>query len=161
MTFSFRAKKMRRQRYKMSQQCGVSWWCFSQGAGQKSLLCCSCCHSPHMRTWPLPKSNHDECFEQDCGLWVNQLVGLNTAAKLMEPSGASLPAAGIAIAVVSSFINGSTFVLQKKGILRSRDRGRQKPQISSGTFGLLYLILHGRKRGSQVTCIKLARRRQT
>ncbi|XP_042271917.1 magnesium transporter NIPA1 [Thunnus thynnus] len=35
----------------------------------------------------------------------------------------SLPVAGIVIAVISSFINGSTFVLQKKGILRSRDRG--------------------------------------
>lgn len=31
---------------------------------------------------------------------------------------------GITIAVISSFINGSTFVLQKKGILRSRHRGR-------------------------------------
>ncbi|CAG5861987.1 unnamed protein product [Menidia menidia] len=30
---------------------------------------------------------------------------------------------GVVIAVISSFINGSTFVLQKKGILRSRDRG--------------------------------------
>ncbi|XP_051232666.1 magnesium transporter NIPA1 isoform X2 [Dicentrarchus labrax] len=40
-----------------------------------------------------------------------------------EPGGVSLPVAGIVIAVVSSFINGSTFVLQKKGILRSRDRG--------------------------------------
>ncbi|XP_047442190.1 magnesium transporter NIPA1 [Mugil cephalus] len=30
---------------------------------------------------------------------------------------------GIIIAVISSFINGSTFVLQKKGILRSRKRG--------------------------------------
>ncbi|KAM7013069.1 magnesium transporter NIPA2-like [Tautogolabrus adspersus] len=40
-----------------------------------------------------------------------------------QPSGAPLPVAGIVIAVVSSFINGSTFVLQKKGILRSRDRG--------------------------------------
>nr|XP_046246784.1 magnesium transporter NIPA1 isoform X1 [Scatophagus argus] len=40
-----------------------------------------------------------------------------------EPSGVSLPVAGIVTAVVSSFINGSTFVLQKKGILRSRDRG--------------------------------------
>ncbi|XP_026160911.1 magnesium transporter NIPA1 isoform X1 [Mastacembelus armatus] len=38
-------------------------------------------------------------------------------------SGISFPVAGIAIAVISSFINGSTFVLQKKGILRSRDRG--------------------------------------
>ncbi|XP_026200221.1 magnesium transporter NIPA1 [Anabas testudineus] len=39
------------------------------------------------------------------------------------PSAAALPLSGIAIAVTSSFINGSTFVLQKKGILRSRDRG--------------------------------------
>ncbi|XP_069560204.1 magnesium transporter NIPA1 [Brachyistius frenatus] len=37
--------------------------------------------------------------------------------------GASSENAGIAIAVISSFINGSTFVLQKKGILRSRARG--------------------------------------
>ncbi|XP_034736717.1 magnesium transporter NIPA1 [Etheostoma cragini] len=41
----------------------------------------------------------------------------------MEPSSVSLPVSGVVIAVVSSFINGSTFVLQKKGILRSRDRG--------------------------------------
>ncbi|XP_040896514.1 magnesium transporter NIPA1 [Toxotes jaculatrix] len=40
-----------------------------------------------------------------------------------EQSGISLPAVGIIVAVISSFINGSTFVLQKKGILRSRDRG--------------------------------------
>ncbi|XP_070688613.1 magnesium transporter NIPA1 isoform X1 [Pempheris klunzingeri] len=40
------------------------------------------------------------------------------------PSGVSFPVAGITIAVISSFINGSTFVLQKKGILRSRHRGR-------------------------------------
>ncbi|CAB1314418.1 unnamed protein product [Coregonus sp. 'balchen'] len=32
-------------------------------------------------------------------------------------------AAGVWIAVISSFINGSTFVLHKKGILRSRKRG--------------------------------------
>lgn len=31
---------------------------------------------------------------------------------------------GIVIAVISSFINGSTFVLQKKGILRSREKGK-------------------------------------
>ncbi|XP_075901770.1 magnesium transporter NIPA1 [Nelusetta ayraudi] len=41
----------------------------------------------------------------------------------MGSAGASPSVAGIAIAVVSSFINGSTFVLQKKGILRSRARG--------------------------------------
>ncbi|XP_041647637.1 magnesium transporter NIPA1 [Cheilinus undulatus] len=40
-----------------------------------------------------------------------------------EQSTAQFPVAGVVIAVVSSFINGSTFVLQKKGILRSRDRG--------------------------------------
>ncbi|XP_056270011.1 magnesium transporter NIPA1 [Pseudoliparis swirei] len=40
-----------------------------------------------------------------------------------EPGGGSFPVCGVAIAVVSSFINGSTFVLQKKGILRARDRG--------------------------------------
>ncbi|XP_037325667.1 magnesium transporter NIPA1 [Pungitius pungitius] len=40
-----------------------------------------------------------------------------------EPGRVSFPVSGVAIAVVSSFINGSTFVLQKKGILRSRDRG--------------------------------------
>ncbi|XP_074490610.1 magnesium transporter NIPA1 [Sebastes fasciatus] len=40
-----------------------------------------------------------------------------------EPGGVSLPVSGILIAVISSFINGSTFVLQKKGIMRSRDRG--------------------------------------
>lgn len=55
-----------------------------------------------------------------------------------EPGGVSLPVAGIVIAVVSSFINGSTFVLQKKGILRSRDRGTHKQQISRRTCGLLY-----------------------
>lgn len=44
----------------------------------------------------------------------------------MGSAGASPSVAGIAIAVVSSFINGSTFVLQKKGILRSRARGRPK-----------------------------------
>lgn len=37
--------------------------------------------------------------------------------------GTSSSVAGIVIAIVSSFINGSTFVLQKKGILRSRARG--------------------------------------
>ncbi|XP_029285814.1 magnesium transporter NIPA1 [Cottoperca gobio] len=40
-----------------------------------------------------------------------------------EQSSVSLPVSGLVIAVASSFINGSTFVLQKKGILRSRDRG--------------------------------------
>jgi len=35
----------------------------------------------------------------------------------------SFPVVGVAIAVVSSFINGSTFVLQKKGILRARKSG--------------------------------------
>ncbi|KAG9277233.1 magnesium transporter NIPA1 [Astyanax mexicanus] len=37
---------------------------------------------------------------------------------------APLPVVGVGIAIVSSFINGSTFVLQKKGILRARRSGR-------------------------------------
>lgn len=41
-------------------------------------------------------------------------------------SGLSGAPLGIAIAVISSFINGSTFVLQKKGILRSRNKGRRE-----------------------------------
>uniref|UniRef100_A0AAV2KW79 Magnesium transporter n=1 Tax=Knipowitschia caucasica TaxID=637954 RepID=A0AAV2KW79_KNICA len=35
----------------------------------------------------------------------------------------SAPVVGITVAIVSSLINGSTFVLQKKGILRSREKG--------------------------------------
>lgn len=35
----------------------------------------------------------------------------------------SQPIVGVAIAIVSSFINGSTLVLQKKGIVRSREVG--------------------------------------
>ncbi|KAK1796653.1 hypothetical protein P4O66_009677 [Electrophorus voltai] len=35
-----------------------------------------------------------------------------------------MPVVGVVIAIVSSFINGSTFVLQKKGILRARISGR-------------------------------------
>ncbi|XP_054876464.1 magnesium transporter NIPA1 isoform X2 [Poeciliopsis prolifica] len=42
---------------------------------------------------------------------------------MADHSGLSGTHLGIAIAVISSFINGSTFVLQKKGILRSRDKG--------------------------------------
>lgn len=98
-------------------------------------------HNPHMRTSSLPnlksRSESPECTESHCGPSVNQHVRRHITARLMEPSGVSLPAAGIVIAVVSSFINGSTFVLQKKGILRSRDRGRQRRQISRGTCGLL------------------------
>ncbi|XP_008279480.1 magnesium transporter NIPA1 [Stegastes partitus] len=45
------------------------------------------------------------------------------AAHCAEVSGVSSPNIGILIAVVSSLINGSTFVLQKKGMLRSQQRG--------------------------------------
>ncbi|XP_054645653.1 magnesium transporter NIPA1 [Dunckerocampus dactyliophorus] len=41
----------------------------------------------------------------------------------LDASNASKPTLGIAVAVISSFINGSTFVLQRKGILLSRERG--------------------------------------
>uniref|UniRef100_A0A667YFY4 NIPA magnesium transporter 1 n=3 Tax=Myripristis murdjan TaxID=586833 RepID=A0A667YFY4_9TELE len=49
-----------------------------------------------------------------------------TAGKMAferDTSGVSEPVLGIVIAITSSFINGSTFVLQKKGILRARNRG--------------------------------------
>lgn len=36
---------------------------------------------------------------------------------------AAFPVVGVVIAVLSSFVNGSTFVLQKKGILRARKSG--------------------------------------
>lgn len=39
---------------------------------------------------------------------------------------------GIFIAVLSSFVNGCTFVLQKKGILRSRDKGRTRTHVRGG-----------------------------
>ncbi|KAJ8407263.1 hypothetical protein AAFF_G00278370 [Aldrovandia affinis] len=44
------------------------------------------------------------------------------SSESIETSSQSI-VAGVAIAVVSSFINGSTFVLQKKGILRAQKRG--------------------------------------
>lgn len=42
-------------------------------------------------------------------------------------------AAGILIVIISSLINGSTFVLHKKGIIRSHERGRLKQRISIRT----------------------------
>ncbi|CAG01385.1 unnamed protein product [Tetraodon nigroviridis] len=47
----------------------------------------------------------------------------------MAPGGVPLPLTGILIAVAASFINGSTFVLQRKGILRSRERGKPHEYI--------------------------------
>lgn len=49
----------------------------------------------------------------------------------MATGGVPLPLTGIMIAVAASFINGSTFVLQRKGILRSRERGRSHGYILS------------------------------
>lgn len=43
------------------------------------------------------------------------------AAQSPGPAAVSL---GLSVAVVSSLVNGSTFVLQKKGIVRARGRGR-------------------------------------
>lgn len=54
--------------------------------------------------------------------YLATLVSTHTA--MADNSGLTGAPLGIAIAVISSFINGSTFVLQKKGILRSRDKGR-------------------------------------
>lgn len=42
------------------------------------------------------------------------------AAQSPGPAAVSL---GLSVAVVSSLVNGSTFVLQKKGIVRARGRG--------------------------------------
>lgn len=47
----------------------------------------------------------------------------------MAPGGVPFPLTGIMIAVAASFINGSTFVLQRKGILRSRERGRSHEYV--------------------------------
>lgn len=55
---------------------------------------------------------------------LNQMNNTIMMTYEIGPGGNSLPIVGIVIAVISSFINGSTFVLQKKGILRARDRGR-------------------------------------
>lgn len=54
----------------------------------------------------------------------------------MAPGGIPLPLTGILIAVVASFINGSTFVLQRKGILRSREKGR------SHKYACVYIYLY-------------------
>lgn len=42
---------------------------------------------------------------------------------------AAFPVFGVGIAVLSSFVNGSTFVLQKKGILRARKSGTSNKKI--------------------------------
>lgn len=42
-------------------------------------------------------------------------------ARSPSPAAVSL---GLGVAVVSSLVNGSTFVLQKKGIVRAKRRGR-------------------------------------
>ncbi|KAM4628588.1 magnesium transporter NIPA2-like isoform 3-T3 [Polymixia lowei] len=56
-------------------------------------------------------------------------------------TGSSLPIVGIVIAVTSSFINGSTFVLQKKGILRARDRGGSYLKDAVWWSGTLSMIV--------------------
>lgn len=43
-------------------------------------------------------------------------------ARSPSPAAVSL---GLGVAVVSSLVNGSTFVLQKKGIVRAKRRGRE------------------------------------
>uniref|UniRef100_A0A8C6TGI2 NIPA magnesium transporter 1 n=1 Tax=Neogobius melanostomus TaxID=47308 RepID=A0A8C6TGI2_9GOBI len=57
-----------------------------------------------------------------------------------ELNSVSMPVVGIIIAIVSSLINGSTFVLQKKGILRSREKGVSYLQDAvwwSGTIAMI------------------------
>lgn len=54
----------------------------------------------------------------------------------------SFPVSGVVIAVVSSCINGSTFVLQKKGILRSRDRGRRVLRVIQCSYSQINCCLY-------------------
>lgn len=76
----------------------------------------------------------------------------------MGSVGTSSFVAGIAVAVASSFINGSTFVLQKKGILRSRARGRGKKEPKLGCAvrnqSKMYRVdvLAGNSRSTPVFC---------
>lgn len=56
---------------------------------------------------------------------VNRAAVMASDSELPAVSSQNL---GITIAIISSFINGSTFVLQKKGILRSRHRGKAQKQ---------------------------------
>uniref|UniRef100_A0A674IGI0 Magnesium transporter NIPA1 n=1 Tax=Terrapene triunguis TaxID=2587831 RepID=A0A674IGI0_9SAUR len=51
---------------------------------------------------------------------VGAAAGEDGAAQSPGPAAVSL---GLSVAVVSSLVNGSTFVLQKKGIVRARGRG--------------------------------------
>ncbi|XP_048715021.1 magnesium transporter NIPA1 isoform X2 [Caretta caretta] len=51
---------------------------------------------------------------------VGAAAGAEGAAQSPGPAAVSL---GLSVAVVSSLVNGSTFVLQKKGIVRARGRG--------------------------------------
>uniref|UniRef100_A0A8C3FRW0 NIPA magnesium transporter 1 n=1 Tax=Chrysemys picta bellii TaxID=8478 RepID=A0A8C3FRW0_CHRPI len=51
---------------------------------------------------------------------VGAAAGEEGAAQSPGPAAVSL---GLSVAVVSSLVNGSTFVLQKKGIVRARGRG--------------------------------------
>jgi hypothetical protein len=50
-------------------------------------------------------------------------------ARSPSPAAVSL---GLGVAVVSSLVNGSTFVLQKKGIVRATGRGRQSGGRAGG-----------------------------
>lgn len=52
-----------------------------------------------------------------------------------------MPILGITITVVSSFINGSTFVLQKKGILRAREKGGSYLRDAVWWSGTLAMIV--------------------
>ncbi|XP_020774559.1 magnesium transporter NIPA1 [Boleophthalmus pectinirostris] len=52
-----------------------------------------------------------------------------------------IPVVGIIITIVSSFINGSTFVLQKKGILRSREKGGSYLRDAVWWSGTLAMII--------------------
>lgn len=62
------------------------------------------------------------------GAWLAERMAVGAAAGDAGGPPNPGPAAvslGLSVAVVSSLVNGSTFVLQKKGIVRARGRGRE------------------------------------
>lgn len=61
-------------------------------------------------------------------------------ARSPSPAAVSL---GLGVAVVSSLVNGSTFVLQKKGIVRAKRRGR----AGRGPWAVLRVGGGGRRLG--------------
>lgn len=70
-----------------------------------------------------------------------KMAGGESGPQSPGPAAVSL---GLSVAVVSSLVNGSTFVLQKKGIVRARGRGTPHPSPLPRSRLLLFpLLLQG------------------